>query len=90
MATTNMSIRTEKEIKDQADQIFNELGLNMTSAINIFLRAAIREKGLPFALKLDVPNEVTVAAIEEGKRIASDNSVKGYFNMDDLKAALEE
>ena len=85
-----MSIRTEKEIKDQADQIFNELGLNMTSAINIFLRAAIREKGLPFALKLDVPNEVTVAAIEEGKRIASDNSVKGYFNMDDLKAALEE
>ena len=90
MATTNMSIRTEKEIKDQADQIFNELGLNMTSAINIFLRAVIREKGLPFALKLDVPNEVTVAAIEEGKRIASDNSVKGYFNMDDLKAALEE
>lgn len=90
MATTNMSIRTEKEIKDQADQIFNELGLNMTSAINIFLRAAIREKGLPFALKLDVPNEVTVAAIEEGKRIASDNSAKGYFNMDDLKAALEE
>ena len=90
MATTNMSIRTEKEIKDQADQIFNELGLNMTSAINIFLRAAIREKGLPFALKLDVPNEVTVAAIEEGKRIASDDSVKGYFNMDDLKAALEE
>ena len=90
MATTNMSIRTEKEIKDQADQIFNELGLNMTSAINIFLRAAIREKGLPFALKLDVPNEVTVAAIEEGKSIASDNSVKGYFNMDDLKAALEE
>ena len=85
-----MSIRTEKEIKDQADQIFNELGLNMTSAINIFLRAAIREKGLPFALKLDVPNEVTVAAIEEGKRIASDDSVKGYFNMDDLKAALEE
>ena len=85
-----MSIRTEKEIKDQADQIFNEVGLNMTSAINIFLRAAIREKGLPFALKLDVPNEVTVAAIEEGKSIASDNSVKGYFNMDDLKAALEE
>ena len=85
-----MSIRTEKEIKDQADQIFNELGLNMTSAINIFLRAAIREKGLPFAVKLDVPNEVTVAAIEEGKRIASDNSIKGYFNMDDLKAALEE
>ena len=90
MAATNLNIRTDKDIKDQAELIFNELGLNMTTAINMFLRTAIREHGIPFSLKLDVPNEVTVAAIEEGKRIASDNSVKGYFNMDDLKAALEE
>jgi len=45
--------------------------------------------GIPFALKLDVPNEVTAAAIEEGRRIASDSNVKGYTNMDDLKEALE-
>lgn len=62
----------------------------MTTAINIFLRTTIRENGIPFALKLDVPNKTTAAAIEEGRRIASDNSVKGYTNMDDLKAALKE
>ena len=39
-------------------------------------------------LKTD-PNEVTAAAIEEGRRIASDSSVKGYTNIEDLKAALE-
>ena len=89
MATTNLNIRTDKEIKDQADRIFSELGLNMTTAINIFLRTTIRENGIPFALKLDVPNETTAAAIEEGRRIASDSSVKGYTNMNDLKAALE-
>lgn len=89
MANTNLNIRTDKEIKDQADRIFSELGLNMTTAINIFLRTTIRENGIPFALKLDVPNEMTVAAIEEGRRIASDRSVKGYDNMDDLKTALE-
>ena len=89
MATTNLNIRTDKAIKEQADVIFAELGLNMTTAINIFLRTTIREHGIPFALKLDVPNEETVAAIEEGRRIASDSSVKGYTSMDDLKAALE-
>lgn len=89
MTTTNLNIRTDKEIKDQADRIFSELGLNMTTAINMFLRTTIRENGIPFALKLDVPNETTAAAIEEGRRIVSDSSVKGYTNMDDLKAALE-
>ena len=89
MATTNLNIRTDKEIKDQADRIFSELGLNMTTAINMFLRTTIRENGIPFSLKLDVPNEITAAAIEEGRRIASNNSVKSYNNMDDLKAALE-
>lgn len=88
-ATTNLNIRTDKEIKEQAEQIFSELGLNMTTAINMFLRSTIRENGIPFALKLDVPNEVTAAAIEEGRRIAHDNSVKGYTSIDELRAALE-
>ena len=89
MATTNLNIRTDKDVKDQAEQIFSELGLNMTTAINMFLRTTIREQGIPFSLKLDVPNEGTAAAIEEGRRIASDSSVKGYSSMDALKAALE-
>ncbi len=89
MAITNLNIRTDKDVKEQADRIFSELGLNMTTAINMFLRTTIRENGIPFALKLDTPNEVTAAAIEEGRRIAFDSSVKGYTDMDDLKAALE-
>lgn len=89
MAAANLNIRTEKEIKEQAEQLFNELGLTMTAAINVFLRTAIREHGMPFPLKLDVPNETTAAAIEEGRRIAADGSVKGYSSMDALKAALD-
>ena len=89
MASTNLNIRTDKDIKEQADLIFAELGLNMTTAVNIFLRTAIREHGIPFALKLDVPNGVTVTAIEEGRQIASDSSVKGYPTISDLRDALE-
>ena len=89
MQTTNLNIRTNHEIKSQAEAVFNELGLTMTSAINIFLRASIRERGMPFPLTLGAPNSVTKAAIEEGRRIAKETKVKGYTNMTDLKAALE-
>lgn len=89
MATTNLNIRTEKAIKDQAEEIFNELGLNMTTAINIFLRTTIREHGLPFDLKLETPNTTTLAAIEEGKKLLSDPTAPRYSTIDDLKEALE-
>lgn len=89
MATTNLNIRTDKEIKEQAEQIFNELGFNMTTAVNIFLRTAIREHGIPFELKLDTPNETTVAAIEEGRKLMTDENAPRYSSIDALKEALE-
>lgn len=89
MATTNLNIRTDKEIKEQAEQIFNELGLNMTTAINVFLRTTIREHGIPFELKLEMPNETTAAAIEEGRKLMADPSAPRYSDMESLKAALE-
>lgn len=89
MATTNLNIRTEKAIKDQAESIFNELGINMTTAVNMFLRTAIREHGIPFELKLDVPNDSTAAAIEEGRKLMADPTSPRYSSMEELKAALE-
>ena len=89
MATTNLNIRTEKAIKDKAESIFNELGINMTTAVNMFLRTAIREHGIPFELKLDVPNDSTAAAIEEGRKLMADQAAPRYSSMEELKAALE-
>lgn len=89
MATTNLNIRTDKAVKDQAEAIFTELGLNMTTAINMFLRTTIREHGIPFELKLDIPNETTAAAIEEGRRLVTDPSARRYSSIDALKEALD-
>ena len=89
MSKTNLNISTDKAIKDHAEEIFNELGMNMTTAVNMFLRTAIREHGIPFELKLEVPNNTTTAAIEEGRKMLSDPSAPRYSNMDALKAALE-
>ncbi len=89
MESTNLNIRTDKTVKARAEEIFAELGLNMTTAVNMFLRQTIRENGIPFELKLNVPNRTTAAAIEEGRRLAADKSEKGYTNMVDLRAALD-
>ena len=90
MNTTNLNIRTDKTVKEQAEDIFNQLGLNMTTAINMFLRTTIRENGIPFELKLDTPNKETIEAIEEGRRMLNDPTTPKYSNMEDLKKALEE
>lgn len=89
MATTNINIRTDSRVKSEAETIFEALGLNMTTAINMFLRQTIRENGIPFELKLDIPNEETAAAIKEGRALAYDKDATGYTDMDALKAALE-
>ncbi len=89
MESTNLNIRTDKEVKAQAEKIFEALGLNMTTAVNIFLRQAIRERGIPFEVKLNVPNDTTDAAIREGRAIANDSDSIGYSDMAALRAALD-
>lgn len=53
MSKTSMSIRLDSEVKEQAQQVFSNLGMDMTTAINIFLRQAIQYQGLPFDVRLD-------------------------------------
>ena len=53
MSKTSMSIRLDSEVKEQVQQVFNNLGMDMTTAINIFLRQAIQYQGLPFDVRLD-------------------------------------
>ena len=90
MASTNLNIRTDKAVKDQAEAIFNELGLNMTTAVNMFLKTVIRQNGITLDLRLDVPNETTAAAIEEGRKLMNDPSAPRYSSVDELKTALKE
>ena len=82
METTSMNIRTSVSDKKQAEYIFNQLGFNMTTAVNMFLKAVIRERAIPFELKLDdEPNKETVSAIEEGRKIISDPATKNTIRL---------
>ncbi len=53
MANTTVSIRIDDKLKKEADILFSELGMNMSSAINVFLRQAVREKSIPFKISLN-------------------------------------
>jgi DNA-damage-inducible protein J len=88
--TTNISIRMDSEIKAQADALFSELGMNLTTAFNIFVRQALRDGGIPFEIKASHPNKETVAAMVEAERIVKDPSVKGYSDLDELFEDLKK
>ncbi len=63
--TTNINIRVDEKVKNNAEAIFNELGFNMSTAMNIFLRYTIRYGGIPFDLRIDKPNKETLLAIDD-------------------------
>lgn len=89
--TTTASISIDADLKDQAEALFAQLGLDLQTAVNVFVRQALRERGFPFEIKLaDQPNEETIAAMLEAARIAKDPSVKGYRDVDELFADLDK
>ncbi len=85
--TSNVSFRIDSKLKSQADKLFSELGMNMTTAFNIFLRQSVREGCIPFDITINTPNADTVAALLEAKDILSRPDVKRYS---DVEEALRE
>lgn len=89
MANTSMNIRMDSKIKQQAQHLFAEFGLDMTTAVNMFLRQAIRERRIPFELKLNIPNAATIAAIEEIQQMKKNPSIgKSYTDVDEMMKDL--
>ena len=87
MASTNFSVRMDSDVKKQCEILYGELGMNRTTAINVFLRQSLRVGGFPFEVRLDQPNTETIAAMLEAERIAKDPGIKHYS---DVEEALRE
>ena len=90
MATTPTQIRIDADIKEQATTLFNELGLDMSTAVNLFLHQCVLRGGLPFNVEMPRYSQHTLDAMNEARRISRDPDVKGYTSMDELQKALEE
>ncbi|MDO4892467.1 MAG: type II toxin-antitoxin system RelB/DinJ family antitoxin [Eubacteriales bacterium] len=64
MAKVSTNVSIDADIKKQAQELFAELGMDLSTAINIFIRQSLRQRSIPFEITADVPNEETKRAIE--------------------------
>ena len=85
MATTNFSVRLDSDLKKRSEAIYGELGINLTTAINVFLRKSLTVGGFPFDVRIDEPNRETTLALLEANKISKDPNVKGLDAEDALR-----
>ena len=83
---TNLTISIDSDLKEQAETLFSELGMDIGTAFNLFVRESLRVGDIPFEL---TPNKETIEAMQEAKRITYDSTVKGYDNLDELFEELK-
>ena len=84
MATTNINVRVDQDLKKEAEALFNDIGLNMSSAITMFLKSAVNYDGIPFEVRR-MPNEETRAALTEYVAMkAYPERYKRYNSFDEL------
>ena len=84
MATVPTQVRIDEDLKKQAVELFNQLGMDMSSAMNIFLRQCVMRGGLPFAVEVPQYKAEVMEAMEEAKRISKDLNVKRYSNFSEV------
>ena len=85
MATTNINVRVDSALKQEAENLFNDLGLNMSSAINMFLRSAINHNVIQFEIKRPTPNAETRAALDEYEEMKKNpGNYKRYESFDEV------
>lgn len=89
MATTNINVRVDTDLKKSAEMLFKDLGLNMSSAINMFLKSAVNHDGIPFEVKRLTPNAATAAALAEYDAMKNNpEQYPRYASFDEMAAEV--
>ena len=78
MATVPTQVRIEEELKKQSMELFAQLGIDMSSAMNMFLKQCVMRGGLPFAVEIPQYRSEVLEAMEEARRISKDPNTKRY------------
>lgn len=90
MAKVSTSISIDADIKTKAQELFADFGLDLSTAINIFLRQSVRDNCIPFSIQRDVPNAETIAVMKEADDMVNHpERYETFDNMADLMRALE-
>jgi len=84
--SSTITIRVEENVKKEANNIFKEVGMDMSTAINIYLKQVIRSNGIPFPISADIPNAVTLNAIKEAEK----GEMASFSSIDELMEDLND
>lgn len=88
--TSAININVDSELKKQATEVLNSLGLNMSTFINMALIQVVNENGIPFEVKNPKPSRKLKRALKEADKIAKHpEKYKGYTNIDELFKDLD-
>lgn len=89
MSSANINVRVDSELKKAAEELFDDIGLNMSSAITLFLKNAVNYEGIPFEIRRLTSNAVTKAALAEYDEMKKNPGVyKRYDSFDDLMSEV--
>lgn len=86
MATTNITMRIDEELKAQLQELVSNLGMDMTTFFTISAKQAVREQRIPFPISMDVPNVDTIRAIEDVRHRR--NLSRSYSSVEELMEDL--
>jgi len=87
--TANINIRMDANLKKQFEAFCADMGMTMTTAVNIFARKAVRENRIPFEISGDTPNAETQEAIREVKQMKANPTMgKTYTDVDEMMKEL--
>ena len=89
MATVPTQVRIDETLKKQANELFSQLGLDMSAAMNIFLRQCVLRGGLPFNIELPQYKPEVVEAMEKARRISKDPGEKRYNSFSEAMEDLD-
>ena len=85
MAKVSTNISIDADVKAKAQELFADFGLDLSTAINIFLRQSIRENAIPFSIQREVPNADTIAAIKEYEEMKKHpERYRSYHSVDEM------
>lgn len=88
MSKVNTNISIDPKLKENAIELFSQFGLDLSTAITLFLQQSVREQRIPFEIRMDVPNQTTKEALAEYEQMKKDRNK--YKRKKSFKDILEE
>lgn len=86
--TTSLTIRMDEDLKSEAEELFEDLGLNLTTAITCFFKKALSVGAIPFAIRKPSKRQEMLDAMEEARRLAADPNTPSCSDPDKLEEFL--